>query len=60
MRDNLIVEAFPISIEDQEVKQLGGKEISLVVMVWGGPSRGILTWEMESRMKESYSDLFAR
>lgn len=33
-RDNLIVEAFPARIEDREVKQLCGKEIVLVKVVW--------------------------
>ncbi|XP_050908131.1 uncharacterized protein LOC127121728 [Lathyrus oleraceus] len=44
VRGNLIVEALPIRIEDQEVKQLRGKEIALVKVVWGGPTGGSLTW----------------
>lgn len=27
-------------------------------VVWGGPTGGSLTWELESRMAESYSKLF--
>lgn len=38
--DNLTVEASPILIEDREVKQLRGKEIVLVKVVWGGPAGG--------------------
>jgi len=30
VRDNLIVEALPLSIENQEVKNLRGKEIAFV------------------------------
>ncbi|XP_050918500.1 uncharacterized protein LOC127135920 [Lathyrus oleraceus] len=34
VRDNLIVEDLPIRIDDRELKQLRGKEISLVNVVW--------------------------
>ena len=57
-RDNLIVEASPIRKEDQEVKQLHGKEITLVKVAWGGPAGGNVTWELESQMKDSYLKLF--
>lgn len=40
VRENLTVEALPIRIEDREVKQLRGKNIALVKMVWRGPARG--------------------
>lgn len=58
MRDNLIVEASPMRIEDREMKQLKDTNITLVKVVWGGPSRGSMTWELESRMKESYPNLY--
>lgn len=48
VREKLVVEASPMWIEDREVKQLSGKDISLVKVVWGGPARGSITWEMES------------
>lgn len=35
VRDNLTVETPPIQIEDQEVKKLCCKYISLVKIVWG-------------------------
>ncbi|XP_050902036.1 uncharacterized protein LOC127110151 [Lathyrus oleraceus] len=60
VRQNLTVEALPIRIEDREVKQLRGKEISLVKVVWGGPVGGSLTWELKNQMKESYPDLFSQ
>lgn len=43
VQDNLIVEALPVRIEDREVKQLRGKEIVLVKVVWRGPVGGNLT-----------------
>lgn len=59
VRDNLAVEASLIRVEDREVKQLSGKEIVLVKVVWGGPARGNMTQELESRMKASYPELFS-
>lgn len=35
-----------------------GKKIVFVKVVWGGPAKGIMTWELESRMRESYPELF--
>jgi len=40
------------------VKVLRGKEIELVKVTWGGPTGGSITWKLESRMKESYPELF--
>lgn len=47
VRDNLTVEVSPVRIEDREVKQMHGKEIALVKVVWGGPAGGSMTWESE-------------
>ncbi|XP_050876147.1 uncharacterized protein LOC127079822 [Lathyrus oleraceus] len=58
VRDNIIVEASLIRIKDREIKQLRGKEIALMKVYRGGPARGSLTWELESRMRESYPGLF--
>ena len=58
VRDNLTVEALPVRILDKELKQLRGKEIALVKVAWGGAAEGNLTWELESRMRESYPELF--
>ncbi|XP_050920405.1 uncharacterized protein LOC127138042 [Lathyrus oleraceus] len=58
VRDNLTVETLPMRIEDREVKQLRGKEITLVKVVWGGPAGGNVTWELESQMRDSYPELF--
>jgi len=58
IRDNLTVETWPVRIEDREVKQLRGKEIVLVKVIWVGPTGESATWESESRMKVSYPELF--
>ncbi|XP_058775705.1 uncharacterized protein LOC131649979 [Vicia villosa] len=50
MRDNLIVAASPMQIEDSEVNQLRGKEIISVKVAWGGPTDGIVTRKLESQM----------
>jgi len=59
VRDNLTVETLPVRIEGREVKKLRGKEIPLVKVVWGGTNGESLTWELESKMLESYPELFA-
>jgi len=58
-RDNLTIETLPLRIEGREVKKLRGKEIPLVKVVWGGAAGESLTWELESKMLESYPELFA-
>jgi len=58
VRDNLTVETLPVRIEGREVKRLRGKEIPLVKVVWDGVTSESLTWELESKMLESYPELF--
>jgi len=60
VRDNLTVETLPVRIEGREVKTLRGKEIPLVKVVWEGATGESLTWELGSKMLESYPELFAR
>jgi len=59
VRDNLMVETLPVRIKSREVKHLRGKEIPLVKVVWEGATSESLTWELESKMLESYPELFA-
>ncbi|XP_050888637.1 uncharacterized protein LOC127093776 [Lathyrus oleraceus] len=54
VRDTFTVDALPIRIVDRELKQLRGKEIALVKVVWGGLAGGSMTWEREEWMRESY------
>ena len=58
VRDNLTMETLPLRIEDRKVKQLRGKKIPLVKVVWGGVTGESLTWELEIKMQESYPELF--
>ncbi|MCI59979.1 hypothetical protein A2U01_0081234, partial [Trifolium medium] len=57
VRDNLTVETIPLRIEGREVKKLRNKEIVLVKVVWGGTAGENATWELESKMKDSYPEL---
>src|ERR1051325_1916367 len=58
VRDNLSVETMPVRIADRETKTLRGKEIALVKVVWLGAAGENMTWELESKMRESYPELF--
>ncbi|PNX73284.1 retrotransposon-related protein, partial [Trifolium pratense] len=58
LRENLTVETVPLRIEDKQVKRLRNKEVVSVKVVWGGPAGEHATWELESKMKESYPELF--
>ena len=49
---------MPLRIEDREIKSLCGKEISLVKVVWIGAAGESATWELESKMRDSYPELF--
>ncbi|MCI90843.1 cytochrome P450, partial [Trifolium medium] len=59
VRDNLTVETIPLRIEGSEVKKLRNKEITSVKVVWGGPAGENATLELESKMKDSYPELFS-
>ena len=58
VKENLTYKTFPLRIEDRRTKQLRGKEISLVKVIWGGASGEDTTWELENQMQESYPTLF--
>jgi len=58
VRDNLTDKTWPVRVEDCEVKRLRGKEIVLVKVIWVGQTSESATWESESRMKDSYLELF--
>ncbi|XP_058725721.1 uncharacterized protein LOC131597016 [Vicia villosa] len=40
VKDNLKIETLPMKIKDRKLKQLCGKEIALVRVVWGGAAGG--------------------
>ena len=58
VRDNLTVETMPVQTVDREMKILRGKEIALVKVVWLGAAGESMTWELESKMRDSYPELF--
>lgn len=59
VRENLVVEASLMQIEDWEVKQLCGKEIPSLKVECGELVGGSITWELQSQMRESYPTLFS-
>ncbi|GAU46655.1 hypothetical protein TSUD_281460 [Trifolium subterraneum] len=59
VKDNLTIETIPLRIEGREVKKLRNKEIASVKVIWGGPAGENVTWELESKMKSLYPDLFS-
>ena len=58
VRDNIMVETMPVRITNREIKTLRGKEIVLVNVVWLGAARESMTWELESKMRDSYPEFF--
>nr|KYP37928.1 hypothetical protein KK1_040845 [Cajanus cajan] len=52
------METTPVRVEDRMVKQLRGKEIPLVKVIWVGATPENATWELEEKMKASYPFLF--
>ena len=57
IRDNLTYNVAPVRISDWKVKQLRGKNIHLVKVMWT-TEEGDATWELESKMRESHPQLF--
>ena len=58
VQDNLTMESMHVRIVDSEMKTLRGKEIALVKVVWLGAAGESMTWELESKMRGSYPELF--
>ena len=58
IKNNLSFEAKPVRIEDHQSKQLRGKTISMVKVVWDDKS-GDSTWELEEIIRETYPYLFS-
>ena len=58
VKENLTYETQPLRIDDRMVKQLRGKEIPLVKVVWGSASGEDTTWELEGQMRDAYPTLF--
>ena len=57
IRDNLTYDVAPIRISDRKTKQLRGKTLPLVKVMWSTKD-GDATWELESKMCESHPHVF--
>ena len=57
VKENLTYEKRPVSVVDRKVKQLRGKSIDLVKVIWDEVTQEA-TWELEDGMKELYPYLF--
>ena len=58
VRENLTFGVGPVRILDSHVKQLRGKEIQTVKVLWDEATQE-MTWEMEDLIRKSYPHLFA-
>jgi len=58
VRENLTLGVGPVRILDSQVKQLRGKEIQTVKVLWDEATQE-MTWEMEDLLRKSYPHLFA-
>ena len=58
LENNLQYEEQPVRIIDTRVKQLRSKIIPLVKVWWENQSKGEVTWEKESDMRQKYLHLF--
>ncbi|MCI29449.1 hypothetical protein A2U01_0050658, partial [Trifolium medium] len=57
LKGNLSFEVPPVKIADRKMKRLRTKEIPFVKVIWN-EATGDATWELESKMKEQYPELF--
>jgi len=51
IRENLTYEAHNVLVADQRTKQLRGKDIGLVKIVWSDTTENV-TWEFENTMRK--------
>ncbi|XP_027337194.1 uncharacterized protein LOC113850869 [Abrus precatorius] len=58
VREDLSYEVYMVRIADHRTKQLRGKEISLLKVIWSLSDEGDAILETESRMRELYPELF--
>ncbi|KAK2436442.1 hypothetical protein QL285_021436 [Trifolium repens] len=58
LKENLSFEVPPVKIADRKMKRLRTKDIPLVKIIWN-EATGDATWEIESKMKEQYPELFS-
>ena len=57
LREDLTIEAGLVRIMDSQIKQLRGKEIRTVKVLWDETTQE-MTWETDDLMRRSYPHLF--
>nr|KYP44183.1 Retrotransposable element Tf2 [Cajanus cajan] len=57
VKENLTYEKFPVAVVDHKQKELRGKSIAMVKVLWDATT-GEATWEVEQQCKERYPFLF--
>ncbi|XP_019434813.1 PREDICTED: uncharacterized protein LOC109341363 [Lupinus angustifolius] len=57
LKENLTFKTLPMRIVDSSTKKLRGKEIPLVKVVWSQTNDRDATWEVESKMMDTYPHL---
>ena len=58
LKEDLSFEVQPVTIVDQEIKQLKNKIIPIVKVLWSSDAVEEMTWETEAFMRSQYSYLF--
>jgi len=59
LKNNLTFDAIPVQIMDKKVKELRGRQIPLVKVMWN-EANGDITWELEEKITKSYPYLFQK
>nr|KYP49956.1 Transposon Ty3-G Gag-Pol polyprotein [Cajanus cajan] len=57
VKENLTFEKLPVVVVDHKLKELRGKSIALVKVLWDA-ANGEATWEVEQQCREQYPFLF--
>nr|KYP46661.1 hypothetical protein KK1_031760 [Cajanus cajan] len=57
VKENLTFEKLPVVVTDRKLKELRGKSIALVKILWDAAT-GEATWEGEQQFRERYPFLF--
>nr|KYP32574.1 Retrotransposable element Tf2 [Cajanus cajan] len=57
VKENLTFEKLPVAVVDHKLKELRGKSIALVKVLWDAAT-GEATWEVEQQCRERYPFLF--
>jgi len=57
LKNNFTFDAMPIQIMDKKVKELRGRQIPLVKVMWN-EANGDITWKLEEKIRGIYHHLF--